>query len=137
MIRKIAAVVVGILLTSLVVGLVQQLGHYLYPLPAGTDPNDPEAIKKYVENAPFLAVFFVIISYAVGAFTGGFVSTKIANDGKKIYALIIGVLFLFTSIYMMVTIPSPIWFWILGIAVWSLVLVGYKFSLNSLSLNHL
>ncbi len=130
MIRKIAAVVVGILLTSLVVGLVQQLGHYLYPLPAGTDPNDPEAIKKYVENAPFLAVFFVIISYAVGAFTGGFVSTKIANDGKKIYALIIGVLFLFTSIYMMVTIPSPIWFWILGIAVWSLVLVGYKLALN-------
>ena len=130
MIRKIAAVVVGILLTSLVVGLVQQLGHYLYPLPAGTDPNDPEAIKKYVENAPFLAVFFVIISYAVGAFTGGFVSTKIANDGKKIYALIIGVLFLFTSIYMMVTIPSPIWFWILGIAVWSLVLVGWKLALK-------
>ena len=130
MIRKIAAVVVGILLTSLVVGLVQQLGHYLYPLPAGTDPNDPEAIKKYVENAPFLAVFFVIISYAVGAFTGGFVSTKIANDGKKIYALIIGVLFLFTSIYMMVTIPSPIWFWILGIAVWSLVLVGWNLALK-------
>lgn len=130
MIRKIAAVVVGILLTSLVVGLVQQLGHYLYPLPAGTDPNDPEAIKKYVENAPFLAVFFVIISYAAGAFTGGFVSTKIANDGKKIYALIIGVLFLFTSIYMMVTIPSPIWFWILGIAVWSLVLVGWKLALK-------
>lgn len=130
MIRKIAAVVVGILLTSLVVGLVQQLGHYLYPLPAGTDPNDSEAIKKYVENAPFLAVFFVIISYAAGAFTGGFVSTKIANDGKKIYALIIGVLFLFTSIYMMVTIPSPIWFWILGIAVWSLVLVGWKLALK-------
>ena len=130
MIRKIAAVVVGILLTSLVVGLVQQLGHYLYPLPAGTDPNDPEAIKKYVENAPFLAVFFVIISYAAGAFTGGFVATKIANDGKKIYALIIGVLFLFTSIYMMVTIPSPIWFWILGIAVWSLVLVGWKLALK-------
>lgn len=130
MIRKIAAVVVGILLTSLVVGLVQQLGHYLYPLPEGTDPNDPEAIKKYVENAPFLAVFFVIISYAAGAFTGGFVSTKIANDGKKIYALIIGVLFLFTSIYMMVTIPSPIWFWILGIAVWSLVLVGWKLALK-------
>ncbi len=130
MIRKIAAVVVGILLTSLVVGLVQQLGHYLYPLPAGTDPNDPEAIKKYVENAPFLAVFFVIISYAAGAFTASFVATKIANDGKKIYALFIGVLFLLTSIYMMVTIPSPIWFWILGIAVWSLVLAGWKLALN-------
>jgi len=130
MIKKIVAVVAGILLTSDAVGLVQQLGHYLYPLPSGTDPNDPEAIKKYVENAPFMAIFFVIISYAVGALVGGFVSTKIANDGKKIYALIIGILFLFNSIYMMVTIPSPIWFWILGIAAWSLVLLGWKLALN-------
>ena len=126
MLRKILAVVAGIIATSVAVGLVQQLGHYLYPLPTGTDPNDAEAIKKYVETAPFMAIFFVIISYAVGALVGGFVSTSIANDGKKIYALIIGVLFLFTSIYMMITIPSPIWFWILGIASWGLVFVGYK-----------
>ncbi|QOW09638.1 hypothetical protein Q73A0000_04280 [Kaistella flava (ex Peng et al. 2021)] len=130
MIRKILALLVGIIATSVVVGLVQQLGHYLFPLPVGTDPNDPEAIKKYVETAPFMAIFFVIISYSVGAFTGGFVSTKIANNGKKIYAIIIGILFLMTSIYMMIIIPSPIWFWILGIAVWTLVLVGYKLALN-------
>ena len=130
MVRKIAAVIAGIVATSIAVGLVQQLGHYLYPLPAGTDPNDPEAIKKYVETAPFFAVFFVIISYAAGALAGGFVSTKIANDGKKIYAIIIGILFLMISVYMMITIPSPIWFWVLGIAVWSLVLVGWKLALN-------
>ena len=130
MVRKIAAVIAGIVATSIAVGLVQQLGHYLYPLPTGTDPNDPEAIKIYVETAPFFAVFFVIISYAAGALAGGFVSTKIANDGKKIYAIIIGILFLMISVYMMITIPSPIWFWVLGIAVWSLVLVGWKLALN-------
>lgn len=130
MVRKIAAVIAGIVATSIAVGLVQQLGHYLYPLPAGTDPNDPEAIKKHVETAPFFAVFLVIISYAAGALAGGFVSTKIANDGKKIYAIIIGILFLMISVYMMITIPSPIWFWVLGIAVWSLVLVGWKLALN-------
>ena len=126
MLRKILAVAAGIIATSIAVGLVQQLGHYLYPLPAGADPNNPEVIKEYVEKDPFMAVFFVILSYAAGALTGGFVATKIANDGKKIYAIIIGVLFLFVSIYMMITIPSPIWFWILGIAVWGLVLVGYR-----------
>ena len=130
MVRKLAAVIAGIVATSIAVGLVQQLGHYLYPLPAGTDPNDPEAIKKHVETAPFFAVFLVIISYAAGALAGGFVSTKIANDGKKIYAIIIGILFLMISVYMMITIPSPIWFWVLGIAVWSLVLVGWKLALN-------
>lgn len=130
MLSKILAVVAGILVTSIVVGLVQQMGHYLYPLPAGADPNDPEAIKSYVETAPFLAVFFVIISYAMGALFGGFFSTKIADDGKPVYAVVIGVIFLIISVYMMTVIPSPVWFWILGIAVWSLVLVGYRLALK-------
>lgn len=125
-VRIILAVVLGILATSIVVGLVQQLGHYLYPLPEGADPNNPEAIKEYVENAPFMAIFFVILSYAAAAFVGGFVATFIAGDRKKIYAICIGILFLATSIYMMTIIPSPIWFWILGILSWSLVLAGWK-----------
>ena len=127
--RKILAVIAGIIVCSIVVGLVQQLGHYLYPLPEGSDPNNPEAIKQYVETAPFMAIFFVIISYAVGAFSGGFISTIIAGDEKKIYAIIIGILFLATSIYMMTIIPSPIWFWILGILVWILVLAGWKLAI--------
>lgn len=130
MFRKIAALLAGIVATSIAVGLVQQLDHYFYPLPAGTDPNDPDSFKNYVQTAPFFAVFFVIISYAAGALAGGFVSTKIANDCKKIYAVVIGILFLMISIYMMITIPSPIWFWILGIAVWSLVLVGWRLALK-------
>lgn len=132
MLRKAAAIIAGIVATGIAVGLVQQLGHYLYPLPAGTDPNDTAAIKDYVEHAPFMAVFFVIISYAAGALSGGFVSTIIANDGKKIYAIIIGILFLIISVYMMITILSPIWFWILGIAVWALVFVGYRLALKKI-----
>ncbi|TXF78884.1 hypothetical protein [Chryseobacterium sp.] len=131
MVRKILAVLAGLVATALVVGLVEQLGHYVYPLPSGADPNDPETFKKYAESAPFMAIFFVILAYAAGAFTGGFVSTKIANDGKKIYALIIGAVFLLISVYMMVIIPSPIWFWILGIASWGLVLVGYRLALKN------
>lgn len=126
MLRKILAVVVGMLAASIAIGLVQKLDHTIYPLPAGSDPNNTEAIKKYVETAPFMAVFFVIISYAAGALTAGFISTIIAKDGKKIYAIILGCLFLATTLYMMYTIPSPVWFWICGILVWLLVLVGWK-----------
>lgn len=128
--RKILAVIVGMFATGAVVGLVQQLGHHLYPLPPGTDPNNPEHLRNYIENAPFMAMFFVIISYAAGALTAGFVSTLIANDRRKIYAIILGIIFLFISIYMMITIPSPVWFWILGIAVWTLVLVGWKLAVS-------
>lgn len=128
--RKILAVLVAMIATGIVVGLVQHIGHKMYPLPAGTNPQNPDDIAKYVENAPFMAIFFVIISYAAGALTGGFVSTLIAPDRKKIYAIIIGIIFLITSIYMMVTIPSPIWFWICGILIWLLVLVGWKMAVS-------
>lgn len=130
MLRKMLAILAGLIATSIFVGLIQQLGHYFYPLPEGTNPNDIEAIKNYVKTAPFMAIFFVIISYAIGAIVGGFISTKIANDGKKNYAILIGIVFLFISIYMMINIPSPVWFWILGILVWGLVLVGYRLAVK-------
>lgn len=128
--RKIFAVVIAMIVTGIVVGAVQKLGQNIYPLPVGADPENPEDIKNYIENAPFMALFFVIISYAAGALTGGFLSTFIAKDGKKIYAIIIGIIFLITSIYMMIIIPSPIWFWICGILVWLLVLVGWKIAVS-------
>lgn len=130
MLRKILAVIVGIISGGLSVGIVQTIGHYFYPMPKGMKSDDMEAMKNYVETAPFMALFFVIISYSVAALVSGFVSTKIANDGKNIYALICGTIFLIQSIYMMSLLPTPVWFWFLGIVSWALVFVGYKFALN-------
>ncbi|ALR30718.1 hypothetical protein ATE47_09340 [Chryseobacterium sp. IHB B 17019] len=130
MIRRISAVVGGLVAGSICVGAVEWLGHKLYPLPAGIKPDDVEAFKEYVATAPFMALLFVILAYAVGALVAGFISTKIANDGKSRSAVICGALFLAATIYNMVVLPTPIWFWVLGIAVWGLVWVGYKLALN-------
>lgn len=135
MLRKILAVIGGIVSGSLTVAAVEMLGHYLYPLPKGmkTDDmktDDMEAMKEYIPNAPFMALFFVIIAYALAALVVGFVSTKIANDGKNKYAIIGGIIFLIITIVNLVMLPTPIWFWVLGIAVWGLVFVGYKLALN-------
>jgi hypothetical protein len=89
-----------------------------------------EALKEYVATAPFMALFFVILGYALGAFVTGFIATKIAGDNKKTYAVICGVIFLIQGIYMMAVLLTPAWFWVLGIAVWGLVLAGYKLALN-------
>lgn len=130
MLRKILAVPAGLFFGVLCISAIEKLGHYLFPRPEGMKADDMEALKQYVETAPLMALMFVIIGYAVGAFIAGFSSTKIARDGKKIYAVICGAIFLLQGIYMMYILPTPIWFWILGIAVWGLVLVGYKLALN-------
>lgn len=124
--RKVLAVLAGILTGMIAISLVQMLGHYLYPEPEGLDTNDLNQLAEYVKTAPFMALFFVVLSYAFGSLSSGFVSTKIANDGKQIYAIICGIVFLILSIFMMSSLPTPIWFWILGILSWLLIFVGWK-----------
>lgn len=130
MIKRILAVLGGLFFGVITITIVEKLGNYLFPRPAGIKDNDMEALKQYVETAPLMALLFVILGYALGAFVAGFSSTKIAGDGKKTYAMICGIIFLLQGIYMMYILPTPIWFWILGIAVWGLVLAGYKLALN-------
>lgn len=130
MLKKILAVVAGIIAGGISVAIVQKIGHSIYPMPKGIKSDDIDAMKNYVETAPFMALFFVILSYASAALVSGFVSTKIAKDNKFLYALICGIIFLLQSIYMMSVLPTPIWFWILGILVWTLVLAGYRLALN-------
>ncbi|AYM99551.1 hypothetical protein [Chryseobacterium sp. 3008163] len=130
MLRVILGVIAGIIAGSVCVWGVETLNHILHPYPAGMKANDMEAFKSYIENLPFLGKFMVIVGYALGALVSGFISTKIAKNGKPTAAIICGLIFLSFTIYNMVVLPTPIWFWVLGILVWGLVLAGYKLALS-------
>ncbi|MCI3938627.1 hypothetical protein MQX03_15620 [Chryseobacterium aahli] len=130
MLRVILGVIAGIIAGSVCVWGVETLNHILHPYSAGMKANDMEAFKSYIENLPFLGKFMVIVGYALGALVSGFISTKIAKNGKPTAAIICGLIFLSFTIYNMVVLPTPIWFWVLGILVWGLVLAGYKLALS-------
>ncbi|WP_411812512.1 hypothetical protein ACLB9Y_05230 [Chryseobacterium scophthalmum] len=130
MLKKILAVVAGIIVGSICVWAVETLNHMLYPYPEGMKLGDMEGFKNYIETLPFLGKFMVIIGYALGALVSGFIATKISKDGKPTAALICGIIFLVFTIYNMTVLPTPIWFWVLGILVWTLVLAGYRLALN-------
>jgi len=130
MLRRILAVLAGLIAGSICITVVEKIGHALYPPPADAAAGDMEALKTYVEQAPFMALFFIIIAYALAAIVSGFTASKISNNGKHTSAVICGMIFLLMTIYMMISLPSPIWFWILGILVWGLVFVGHKLALK-------
>lgn len=130
MLKKILAVFAGVIVASICIWAVETLNHIMYPYPEGMKPNDMEIFKSYVETLPFLGRFMVIVGYAVGALVSGFIATKVSKDGKPTAALICGIIFLVFTIYNMTVLPTPIWFWVLGILVWTLVLAGYKLALN-------
>ncbi|WP_454045280.1 hypothetical protein [Chryseobacterium sp. Marseille-Q8038] len=131
MLRRILAVLVGLIAGSIGITVVEKIGHALYPPPVEAGAGDMEALKVYVGQAPFMALFFIILAYALAAVISGFTATKISNNGKYTAALICGIIFLLMTVYMMVSLPTPIWFWILGILVWGLVFVGHKLALKT------
>lgn len=131
MLRRILAVLAGLIIGSLCITFVEKIGHSLYPPPSGAGAGDMEAMKVYVAEAPFMALFFVILAYALAALVSGFTASKISNNGKYTAALICGLIFLLMTIYMMISLPTPIWFWILGILVWGLVFAGHQLALKT------
>ena len=130
MLRIILGVIAGIIAGSVCVWGVETVNHILHPYPADMKAGDMEAFKSYIENLPFLGKFIVIVGYALGALVSGFISTKVAKNGKSTAAIICGFIFLSFTIYNMTVLPTPVWFWVLGVLVWGLVFVGYKLALN-------
>ncbi len=131
MIRRILAVPGGLIVGIICITVVEKIGHMLYPRPGAANANDMEAMKEYVASAPFMALFFVILAYALAAFVSGYTASKIADNGKHTSAVVCGIIFLMITIYMMMSLPTPAWFWILGIAVWGLTWVGSSAALKT------
>lgn len=133
MLKKILAVVGGIVTANVIIIFNEIINHRLYPLPPGVSyETNKEAFFKYIETVPVEAKLMIIFGYAVAAFAGGFVATKIKNDGNRYYALIVGGFLLAATIlnFMMMPIHTPIWIWVLGIAAPFLAIVGFKLASN-------
>ncbi|MDQ0782282.1 hypothetical protein [Chryseobacterium sp. W4I1] len=130
MVRRILAVPAGLIAGVICITIVEKIGHEWYPPPSAAGSGDMGAMKEYVASAPFMALFFVIIGYIFAAVVSGFTASKVANNGKHTSAAVCGVIFLFMTVYMMFSLPTPIWFWILGILVWGLVFAGSKLALK-------
>ena len=133
MLKKILAVVGGIVTANVIIIFNEIINHRLYPLPPGVSyETNKEAFFKYIETVPVEAKLMIIFGYAVAAFAGGIVATKIKNDGNRYYALIVGGFLLAATIlnFMMMPIHTPIWIWVLGIAAPFLAIVGFKLASN-------
>lgn len=112
--RKLAAVIVGLIVGGLVVGLIESIGHNVYPSGL-TEESNLEDFKHYVETAPVMALLFIPLAYLVGTFVGGFVTGKIATQGEsKLVYTSCAILFLF-GIINMFQFPHPVWLNIVAI----------------------
>jgi len=108
----------GLIAGCIVIFFVEAIGHKVYPPPPNIDLNDPEALKRIINDAPAAALLFVILSWALGSLAGGFIASLIASASKMNNSLVVGGVLMILGIINMLMIPHPIWFWILGLLVY-------------------
>jgi hypothetical protein len=110
MLRKIFAVVIGVVVAVILIILVEMLGHTIYPMPPGLDLENAEALRAYVMTAPIGALLFVMGAWLVATLVGGLLACFIAKESPLVYSAIIGGLVLMGTVINLISIPHPLWF---------------------------
>ncbi|MEZ5355691.1 MAG: hypothetical protein R2762_23910 [Bryobacteraceae bacterium] len=115
MLRKLLAVAAGIVAAVITVGIVEGIGHALFPPPPGIDISDPEALRRLMASIPAGAKAFVVLAWALGSFLGGWVAAHIASNVKVGAAIMVGMFMLAAGMYTIFSIPHPVWMAGLGL----------------------
>jgi hypothetical protein len=115
--RSVLAVLAGLIAGSVLIAAIEGVSSLIYPLPSGLDPNDYDALRRYVDELPVGAFLFVLAAWAVGSFAGGWIAARLAGRAALAHGLIVGVFFLAAGLVNLLMIPHPVWMWVGGIAV--------------------
>lgn len=107
--RNILAVIAGLVIGSIVNMGIIMISHSIIPLPAGADNTTVEGLKATMHLFEPKHFIFPFLAHAIGAFVGAYVCARIAVH-KMVLAMFIGLFFLAGGIYMVMMVPSPIWF---------------------------
>jgi hypothetical protein len=112
MIRKILAVVIGLVAGGAFNMAMVTASQAVYPLPEGIDPNDFEAFKAHVEahGMPTGALIMVLVAHAGGSLVSGLVCGLIAMRSWYVAAIGMGILWTCGGITMLMMLPAPTWF---------------------------
>ena len=109
-VRSILAVITGMLVAFVLIGLVQAIGMRIYPPPPGMDPTNIESIKAAMAQIPLAALLFVLLSYAAGSVAGGWVAARFAPARKMRHAMMVAALLFGAGLMNLTTVPHPTWF---------------------------
>lgn len=115
-IRKIVAVLLGVIASGLVVAAIEMLGHSLFmdgaPMPSA---NDPAAVQAYAESLSFGALASLLVAWCAGAYVGSMVAIRIAGGAERVITLVVGGFILAATVMNFFQFPHPAWLMISAI----------------------
>jgi uncharacterized membrane protein YjjP (DUF1212 family) len=115
MVRNILAFFAGLVIGSLVNGLLIGVSSSVIAPPAGADVTTYEGLKASMHLFEPKHFVFPFLAHALGTFVGALASALIAASNKMKLAIAVGVLFLIGGIINVVLLPAPLWFSVLDL----------------------
>jgi uncharacterized membrane protein YqgA involved in biofilm formation len=115
--RNIIAVVLGIVIGGALNGGLISISSSIIPPPEGANLSTEEGLKAAMHLMQPKHFLFPFLAHALGTLVGAFVAAKFAASNKRSMALTVGIIFMLGGIYMVMILPSPLWFSLLDIIV--------------------
>jgi hypothetical protein len=105
--RRFGAMLAGIVAAVLVVGVVEALGHMIFPPPPGLDLSKPEDLARLMEVIPLGAKLAVVFAWFLGALVGGWTALRLGAFPVQVWlvAAVMAALGLITT----QMFPHPWW----------------------------
>lgn len=115
MLRNILAVVAGVLVAGLLVAAVETVSNSFFPPAVDLSDGDMDALRAHVGSLPVTAFLMILFGWSLGAFTGGWLTERIAKTGKPTLSLVFAGVFLILIALNLFSIPHPIWMMVIGL----------------------
>jgi hypothetical protein len=114
--RRVGAVIVGMIVAFLLVAGAEGIAHKTYPPPPGTNMQDMAQVKAFVATLPLSVLLIVLTGWLIATFVATWLAARIA--GTPMPGYIVGALLLCAGIANAFIIPQPVWFSIASIVIY-------------------
>lgn len=121
-VRLMAAVLMGLIVAFAITFAIELLNSRIYPLPPGTDYRDAASMRAALATLPPQALIGVLVGWFVAAVASAWVAMRIARGDRRPVWLL-GLLLLVAAIANMTLFPHPIWFWVIGVALYPVAIM--------------
>lgn len=107
MIRTVAGVILGIVAGYAGIMAFQALVNLAYPMPSNVNIYDRQQMEEVFRGFPAELFAFILVSYLIGAFVGGYLAKRIAR--RDWAAWMPAVLIAVTAGLNILAYPHPVW----------------------------
>jgi hypothetical protein len=116
--KKVLAVIVGIITGFAIVFIGDATTNALSPAPSGLDYKNRDVMRDYILSIPMYVMVIMVIFWLGSSFLGAMLASRLNRSDWKRTSIITGSILMAAALLNLIMLPHPLWLWIV-------VAVGY------------